>query len=156
MSTLERAIAIAAEAHSGQVDKAGAPYILHPLRVMQKAFRVDEPDVGVVAVLHDVVEDCPRWPIERLSCAGFSPAVIEALDALTRRKGEAYQDFVARCGKNRIATIVKLADLEDNMDLGRLTIITPRDEARQERYRKARAALTSPLALDGRAEAPPA
>ncbi|WP_414470752.1 GTP pyrophosphokinase [Microvirga sp. M2] len=150
MSTLERAIAIAAEAHAGQVDKGGAPYILHPLRVMQKAFRVDEPDVGIVAVLHDVVEDCPDWPLERLSSAGLSPAAIEALDALTRRKEETYQDFVARCGNSRIATFVKLADLEDNMDLGRLTIITPRDEERLERYRKAHAALTSPLAPDGR------
>ena len=56
MSTLERAIAIAAKAHAGQVDKAGAPYVLHPLRIMLRKSSIDE---RIVAVLHDVCEDCP-------------------------------------------------------------------------------------------------
>jgi (p)ppGpp synthase/HD superfamily hydrolase len=63
MSTLERAIAIAAKAHAGQVDKAGAPYVLHPLRIMLRKSSIDE---RIVAVLHDVCENCPGWTFERL------------------------------------------------------------------------------------------
>jgi (p)ppGpp synthase/HD superfamily hydrolase len=83
MSTLETAIAIAAEAHEGQVDKAGAPYILHPLRVM---LRLDTNEERIVAVLHDVVEDCKGWSFKRLKAEKFSDRVIGALKALTKRK----------------------------------------------------------------------
>jgi (p)ppGpp synthase/HD superfamily hydrolase len=93
MSTLEHAIAIAAKAHEGQVDKAGAPYILHPLRMMMNVRTIDE---RIVAVLHDVVEDCPGWSFERLRSEGFSEVVITALDSVTKREGEDYEDFVAR------------------------------------------------------------
>jgi (p)ppGpp synthase/HD superfamily hydrolase len=68
MSTLERAIAIAAEAHAGQTDKAGAPYILHPLRMMMGLTSDEE---RIVAVLHDVCEDCPGWTFERLEATAF-------------------------------------------------------------------------------------
>ncbi len=93
MSTLERAIAIAVEAHAGQIDKAGAPYILHPLRVMLAVSSTDE---RIAAVLHDVCEDCPGWTPDRLRAEGFAPQIIAALDSVTKREGEGYDDFVRR------------------------------------------------------------
>jgi len=138
MSTLERAIAIAAEAHGGQVDKAGAPYILHPLRVM---LRVGTPAEQIAAVLHDVVEDTP-WTLHELAGEGFSPEVVAAVDALTRREGESYEAFVARAGANSVARVVKLADLAENMDMRRLASPTAADVARLDRYRLAVAQLT--------------
>ena len=83
MSSLEEAIAIAARAHAGQVDKARQPYILHPLKVM---LRLQATDERIAAVLHDVVEDTPIT-LDDLRAAGFSPAVITAVDALTKRPG---------------------------------------------------------------------
>ena len=108
MSTLERAVAIAAEAHAGQVDKAGAPYLLHPLRVMLALTSNEE---RIVAVLHDVCEDCPGWSFERLRSEGFSDRILAALDSVTKREGEAYSDFVGRAAANAIGRNVKLADL---------------------------------------------
>jgi (p)ppGpp synthase/HD superfamily hydrolase len=133
MATLEDAIEIAVRAHRGQTDKAGAPYVLHVLRVMLKM-----PDEAAMtaAALHDVVEDTPRT-LDDLRAAGFSEAVVEAVDALTRRKGETYEAFVRRAGRNPLARLVKRADLEDNMDLRRIAHPTEKDFARLRRYRKA-------------------
>jgi len=133
MSTLERAIAIAAEAHTGVVDKAGAPYILHPLRVMLGVSTLDE---RMVAVMHDVVEDTP-WTLERLRAEGFSEAVIAGLDAVTKRTGEDYDLFVRRAAANAIGRRVKLADLTDNLDLSRIANPTEKDFTRIEKYRRA-------------------
>ena len=133
MSTLERAIAIAADAHAGQVDKAGAPYILHPLRVM---LRVPTGDAQIVAVLHDVVEDSDVTP-EQLRAAGFSETVLAALESVTKRPGESYDDFVARAGQNPLGKVVKLADLAENSDLSRIAHPTAADHARLEKYRRA-------------------
>jgi GTP diphosphokinase / guanosine-3',5'-bis(diphosphate) 3'-diphosphatase len=138
MSTLERAIAIAAEAHAGQVDKAGAAYILHPLRVM---LRMRTESERIAAVLHDVVEDTP-WTLEALAGEVFAPEVLAAVEALTRREGESYEVFIARAGANPIGRAVKLADLAENMDLTRLDSPSVQDLARQERYRQAVAQLT--------------
>lgn len=132
MSTLERAIAIAASAHAGQVDKAGQPYILHPLRVMLSVSGNNE---RVVAVLHDVLEDCPDWTPQRLRNEGFGEHVIEALDRLTRRAGETYEDFIERC-KGPLSHNVKMADLNDNLRPDRLALLR-KDEARIARYRNA-------------------
>jgi (p)ppGpp synthase/HD superfamily hydrolase len=117
MSTLERAIAIAAEAHTGQVDKAGAPYVLHSLRMLLSLSSNDE---RIVAVLHDVCEDCPGWTLQRLRSEGFSDEIIEALDSVTKRNGEDYESFVRRAAANPIGCRVKLADLHDNCDLSGL------------------------------------
>lgn len=84
MSTIERAIEIAARAHAGQVDKAGAPYILHPLRVML-AVKTEEQQMA--AVLHDVVEDT-EVTFNELRAEGFAANVLEAVKALTKRDGE--------------------------------------------------------------------
>lgn len=140
MASLERAIAIAAEAHAGQVDKGGSPYVLHPLRVM---LAVEGEDAKIAAVLHDVLEDCPTWTASRLRFEGFSPDVLCALDALTRRRSEGYAAFVARLGWNDLARQVKLADLADNSDLSRLRKVTPKDRERAEKYQNAIAYLES-------------
>lgn len=138
LSTLERAIALAARAHAGQKDKAGAPYILHPLRVM---FAVQGDEARMAAVLHDVVEDS-GVTLDQLREMGFPEAVVEAVDALTKRddeKGaENYLAFVARAGRNDIARAVKLADIADNMNLSRIVTPTEKDLERVCRYRKAR------------------
>jgi (p)ppGpp synthase/HD superfamily hydrolase len=134
VSTLERAIAIAAEAHACQVDKAGAPYILHPLRMMLSMSSIDE---RIVAVLHDVCEDCPRWTLDRLRGEEFSNRIIDGLESVTKRDAEDYEDFVRRSAANPIGRRVKLADLHDNSDLSRITAPTERDLQRIEKYQRA-------------------
>lgn len=141
---LQRAIEVAVEAHKGQFDKAGAPYILHPLRVMQS---LDTENERIVGVLHDVVEDGPGWTFERLEAEGFSPEVIAALELVTKRAEdegddeETYLRFVRRAMTNPIARRVKAADIRDNLDLKRLVDITDRDVKRLKRYRRALAEL---------------
>lgn len=135
---LERAIAIATEAHCGQVDKAGSPYIDHPLRVMS---RQNNDEARIVAILHDVVEDCEGWTFDRLEAEGFSPTVIEALRRVTKIEGEAYEDFIRRAVANPIARAVKLADLADNMDASRLPALTEKDRERLAKYQNAVAIL---------------
>jgi (p)ppGpp synthase/HD superfamily hydrolase len=98
------------EAHAGQVDKAGDPYILHPLRVM---LRFTDPTERIVAVLHDVIEDS-HVKLSDLEQMGFTQETISALDALTRRPGEHYFAYIKRLSLNQTATQVKLADLADN------------------------------------------
>jgi (p)ppGpp synthase/HD superfamily hydrolase len=134
MSTLERAIAIAAEAHAGQVDKAGAPYVLHPLRMMLTLSSNAE---RIVAVLHDLVEDCPGWTFERLRSEGFCEEVVSALRSVTKRHDEDYEAFVRRAAENPIGRKVKLADLNDNCDLTRIAAPSERDVARIAKYRRA-------------------
>jgi len=134
MSTLERAIAIAYESHSGMMDKGGSPYILHPLRVMLSLSSAEE---RIVGVLHDVCEDCPGWTLERLGAEGFSDRVIAALDSVTKRPGEDYETFVRRAAANPIGRRVRLADLEDNCDLSRIPAPTAIDHQRIDKYREA-------------------
>ena len=124
MSTLERAIEIATEAHRGQFDKAGNDYIGHPLRVMAAGRTTEEKIVGV---LHDVVEDSD-WTFERLAAEGFSGEVVEALRCLTKLSGnEPYDKFIARVKTNKLAVAVKLNDLSDNMDIRRLPYLSDKD-----------------------------
>ena len=138
MGTLERAILIAAQAHLGQRDKGGAPYILHPLRMMM---RMESEDAMMAAVLHDVVEDSD-WTLEQLRAEGFSEDVLQAVDCLTRRDDESYDEFVARAQANAIARRVKIADLEDNMNVKRIGEMTPKDLARIKEYHRAWRAIT--------------
>lgn len=116
-----KAIALAVEAYRGQKDRAGKPYILHPLRVMH---RVQTEDEQIVAILHDVVEDTP-WTPEKLAAEGFPQHILDALDCVTKREGESYEQFAERSASNPIARRVKLADLEDDMDVRRLTKWVP-------------------------------
>lgn len=133
MPTLEDAIALAVEAHRGQRDKAGQTYILHPLRVM---LRLEGEAERMVAVLHDVVEDS-ACTLERLRGLGYPEEVLGALDCLTKREGETYEAFIERVLPHPLARRVKLADLEDNMDVRRLTAVTAKDAERLARYRAA-------------------
>lgn len=136
---LNRAIAIAAEAHAGQNDKAGKPYILHPLRLMAA---MTYEDARIVAVLHDVVEDGDGWTLDRLREEGFSDHEVQAIDALTRRRGEEYADYITRLSGNALAVEVKRADLRDNMDLNRLVPRTDEEWDRYAKYARALAYLT--------------
>ena len=138
MADLETAIGIAVEAHRGQTDRGGAPYILHPLRMM---FRVQTDAERMAAVLHDVVEDTD-WTLEALRERGFPDEVVTAVDHLTRRQEESYDEFVTRAAANPVARRVKLADLEDNMDVRRTGTLTEDDVERLGRYLRAWRRLT--------------
>ena len=139
MSTLERAIEIATEAHRGQFDKAGNDYIQHPLRVMAAGKTTDEKIVGV---LHDVVEDTD-WTFEQLAAEGFSREVIEALRCVTKLSdSEPYDKFIARVKTNKLAVAVKLNDLTDNMDIRRLPYLSDKNVKRLKKYLRAYKQLT--------------
>ena len=138
MGNLECAIQIALKAHRGMKDKGGVPYILHPLRVM---LQMDTDLERIVAVLHDVVEDS-TWTLDCLREEGFSDKVVEALDCLSKRDGEDYDDFVERVRMNPLAVAVKIADLQDNLDVSRLPGLTDEDKARIRKYEKALSTLT--------------
>ncbi|RPJ52617.1 MAG: HD domain-containing protein [Acidobacteria bacterium] len=141
MTPLEKAIFIAVQAHAGAKDKAGEPYILHPLRMMMK-MRTEAQ--RVVAVLHDVVEDSD-WTVDGLRREGFSEEILTAVDHLTRRPGEDYEAFVRRAVQDPLALPVKIADLEDNLEQSRLKEPTDEDQARMARYQKALAYAKSQL-----------
>lgn len=150
MSTFETALRIAAEAHAGQKDMGGEPYVLHPLRM---ALNLTTPEERVVALLHDVVEDCPGWSFDRIARYGFAPRIIEALKALTKDPDadladeHQYMEFVERAAGNPLALAVKLADLRDNCDLRRIPAPTDRDIARIEKYQRAIELLCRPPAV---------
>ena len=134
MSTLQRAIEIATEAHKGQFDKSGKDYIGHPLRVMEMGKTEEEKIVGM---LHDVVEDT-QWTFEMLEAEGFSPTIIAALKCVTKvSENENYDDFIERVKKNPLAVAVKINDLSDNMDIRRLPYLSDKDVKRLKKYLKA-------------------
>lgn len=133
MNDLERAIELAVNAHAGQTDKAGATYIRHPLRVMRQ---METPQERVVAVLHDVIEDTEYTPT--MIEDEFGEEIRDAVEALTKRDGESYSDFIERAAANDLARKVKIADIEDNMDLTRLSEVSEKTVERQVKYHKAR------------------
>jgi (p)ppGpp synthase/HD superfamily hydrolase len=134
MPTLERAIAIAAQAHTGLYDKGGQPYILHPLRVM---LRCSTPDEQIAAVLHDVIEDS-EVTLDDLAAEGFSSTVVAAVEALTKRHGETRIQAAHRAAAHPVARAVKLADNADNTDLTRIQHPTDQDRQRLEDYKVVR------------------
>ena len=139
---LEDAIIQACHAHRGQVDKGGAPYILHPLRVMLRMHTEDE---RVVAVLHDSIEDAtdPKRQEELLWNAGLTYPQWLALQLLTRVPHAPYPSYIERLAVNTLARRVKMADLQDNLDLSRLGHEpTEADLARDSKYLKAFMVLT--------------
>ena len=133
MSTVERAVAIAAQAHTGQTDKADQPYLLHPLRVL---LEMETDEARMAAVLHDVVEDSD-WTLEQLREEGFPEVVIAAVDSLTKRENENYDDFIDRAGRDPLGLHVKRADLRDNADLSRIPRPTEEDRERTAKYERA-------------------
>lgn len=129
-ANLEDAIALAVEVHRGGKDKSGQPYILHPLRVM---FRCETEIEKIVAVLHDVVEDTDHT-FDDLRNLGYAEEVIAALDCVTKREGESYDQFVERAASNPVARKVKIADIEENMDVRRLPNLGEKDWERMKKY----------------------
>lgn len=128
---LESALRIAIKAHEGQTDKAGKAYILHPLRIASNCSTIE---TQIVALLHDVVEDS-SITLEDLKTSGFPDIIIDAIDSVTRRRNESYMDFVCRCSKNPIGKVVKLLDLDDNMNIKRLSEISEADVKRLNKYK---------------------
>ena len=133
MKLIEKSLHIALRAYAGKTDKAGREYILHPLRVMAKMKTELEMSA---ALLHDVLEDSDITAWELLA-EGIPAEVVDAVQYLSKREGEDYQDFVARAKQNRIAARVKIADIEDNIDVLRLTSLDEKDLARIQKYHMA-------------------
>lgn len=133
----ELARSIAVDAHAGQTDKGGMPYIGHPAHV---ASMVDGDACKAVAWLHDVIEDTCMTACDLIS-RGVSSEVVEAVSAMTHMSGEPYADYIERVRRNPIARQVKIADLRHNMDTSRLPEVGERDRMRIAKYRKALDAL---------------
>lgn len=133
MSLIEKALAIALQAYAGKRDKAGRAYILHPLRLM--AEMKDETSM-MVALLHDVIEDSEITAADLLA-AGIPPDVVGPVESLTRRKGEKYEAFIERVCLDPVARLVKLADIEDNLNVLRLPKLSEADLRRVEKYHRA-------------------
>jgi (p)ppGpp synthase/HD superfamily hydrolase len=137
---LEDAIIFAADAHRGRVDKAGRPYIWHPLRV---ALALDDAREQMAAVLHDVVEDT-AVTLEQLRFEGLAEEIADAIHALTRPVTEDYAAFIERLAANPIARAVKIADIRDNLDPKRLALLLADERMRlQAKYEPALRRLTA-------------
>ena len=131
---LERAIKLAKKYHEGQFDKGGSPYIEHPLRVMEGVESIDE---KILAVLHDVLEDCDASRDELIN-EGIPECLVEKLEILCKGKNENYFDYIDRIKVDKSTINVKLSDLKDNMNLKRLKEVTEKDLKRIEKYNKAK------------------
>ena len=131
MNILEKALLLAVQAHAGQLDKSGRPYILHPLRLMAQ---MDSQEAQLVALLHDIVEDTSTT-FDDLSQLGLPENVLEAIRLLTHDKtNEPYQNYMTCLKTNPLARKVKLADLKDNMNIRRLSQVTAKDTERLNKY----------------------
>ncbi len=133
MDTIEKSLAIALKAHIGQKDKAGKTYILHLLRLMAK---MDSTYEMAVALLHDVIEDSD-FTAEDLLQEGIPVEVVKAVQNLSKVKGESYDQFIARVMQNPLAKKVKVADIEDNINILRLERVGEKDLERVAKYHKA-------------------
>lgn len=133
MNLIETSLQIALRAYAGKTDKAGREYILHPLRVMSK---MNSDLERSAALLHDVIEDSDITA-EQLLAEGIPAEVVEAVRYLTKNEGEEYMQFVARAKQNTLAAKVKIADIEDNIDVLRLASLDEADLARVRKYHAA-------------------
>ena len=136
----EKALKLCFHAHKDQTDKVGIPYVFHPFHLAEQ---MEDESSTVVALLHDVVEDTD-YTLEDLRQMGFSTEVLEAVALLTHDPAVPYEEYLIPIKANPIARRVKLADLTHNSDPTRVREVTPQMEARWEKYRKAKAFLTSP------------
>lgn len=129
---LSAAIVLATNAHAGQFDRGGVPYVLHPLRVLSFLKENDE-ELQCMCILHDVVEDTKTtW--KDLYDIGMTPRVIQALILLTKVPGQTYEEYVVGLKTSRDAMKVKLCDLRHNSDLRRLKGVSEKDIARMTKY----------------------
>ncbi len=131
MIKLIKAFVISFKGHRGQKDKAGKPYILHPLKVSLKVDTIDE---KVVALLHDILEDT-HYTLKDLKF--LSDKQKDALVLLTKDKKTSYMDYIKAIKKNPIARKLKINDLKHNMDLTRLKNINDKDIKRRNKYKQA-------------------
>ena len=129
----KKALVLCFEAHKNQVDKSGMPYVFHPFHV---ADRMPDETTTIVALLHDVVEDTP-YSLEDIQILGFPKVVTDTLALMTHDKSVPYLDYIKALADNPVARLVKMADLDHNMDLTRLNTV---DEEAQERIKKYRTA----------------
>lgn len=127
---LDMALTIATKAHEGQTDKAGAPYIFHPIRVANRCLTDEE---KIVALLHDVIEDSETSAADLLA-KGFPRTIVDAVLSVTRNEDESYDEFIKRSRLNPIGRQVKIHDLEDNLDITRLAQVTENDIVRLNKY----------------------
>lgn len=126
----------ASEMHAGQKDRAGKPYILHPVHVaVFTAEQTDDPEIITAAMLHDTIEDTDAT-LEDIR-SRFGNRITEIVDRMSRREGEDYFRYVRRTAENPDAALVKRADLRHNMDFSRLASPTEQDYKRMEKYKKA-------------------
>ncbi|MEC7849606.1 MAG: GTP pyrophosphokinase [Candidatus Neomarinimicrobiota bacterium] len=135
---LEKAISIAVDSHSGQVNDKAQPYVLHPLRMMFKAVTIEE---KIIAVLHDVIEKT-TIDLEYLRSVGFSDRIVLGIDALSRRPQENYDKYIDRVAENKLATKVKIIDLDDNINSLDLDKSQESKSNKFLKYQKARNTLT--------------
>jgi (p)ppGpp synthase/HD superfamily hydrolase len=142
---LERSLQIAVEAHSGQKDKYGAPLVFHPIRMMMRLSGHRE---KITALLHDVVEKS-EWTLDGLRREGFPPEIVRAVDLLTRRRNEDYEEYLSRVKTDPLAVRVKRADLEDHMDPARAAALTPDILDKIRKSHASRAALDQPASAAG-------
>ena len=141
MKEFEFALEFAKRMHKGQVDKAGEDYINHPIAVSKMVEDETNPNLKIAAILHDVIEDtCVDESVIRKL---FGDEIADAVVALTKVRGESYEDYLHRVARNEIARKVKIADISHNMDLSRLPKVTENDLKRLEKYKKAKAYLES-------------
>ena len=129
----KQAMKLCYEAHQGQVDKSGIPYVFHPIHVAEQ---MSDEATTIVALLHDVVEDTD-YTLDDLTRMGFDDTVTDALALLTHKKGVPYLEYVAKLKNNPIARAVKLADLRHNSDLSRLDEMDEKAKSRLETYKTA-------------------
>ena len=129
----KKALKLCFEAHKNQVDKTGMPYVFHPFHLAEQ---MKDEDTTVVALLHDLIEDTD-YTLDDLRQMGFGEQVLDAIALMTHDPAVPYMDYVAQIKTNPIARAVKLADLKHNSDMTRLDSITPYDEERAKKYRKA-------------------
>ena len=133
MNTLEKSLQIALKAYAGQRDKAGKTYILHPLRIMAKMATEEE---MAVALLHDVIEDSDITA-EDLLKEGIPQNIVDAVVLLTKTRSENYKNFIKKLSTNKLASKVKKADIEDNINVLRLDSLGDSDLERVKKYHRA-------------------
>jgi (p)ppGpp synthase/HD superfamily hydrolase len=138
MDIIEKSLEIALKAYAGKRDKAGKTYILHPLRIMSK---MDSEYEMAVALLHDVIEDSD-YTDEDLLAEGIPFEVVEVVQLLSKIDGETYDQFIDRLIGNTLAVKVKLADIEDNINVLRLETVGEKDLERVAKYHRAWKKLT--------------
>ena len=148
---LTEAIILAAQAHEGQLDKGGHPYIFHPLRLM---LQLESEKDRIIAILHDVIEDTD-WTLDKLREEGFSEEIVSVIDSLSRREEENYEEYIGRLMRDPTACRIKLLDLRDNRDLTRIRVESADVRERVKKYQRAQKRIQEALAKDPEQESTP-